>query len=287
MKKIYTRKPKRFFAFGCSFTNHMVESWADIIAYELKVPFYNYGRGGAGNQYIFNTIMQADLIHNLTSEDLVMVCWTNVCREDKYLNNEWVTPGNIFTQDVYNDKYIKKWVDPLNYSLRDFAVFKAVADFLQNKNIEHHFMKMIDFDIINQWDPTQKLSDQTKYTNTVNNLLGLYKPYLDNIHKSFYEILWNNNVQKKFELEKIEVHHKFRDGHPDVRDQLKYLQSIFDINFSEETLSAVELQYKESIRQIAIYSEKHNGDFKKIYKDMELNYTKLSKQFHGNLGNII
>lgn len=287
MKKIYTKKPKRFFAFGCSFTHHMVESWADIIAYELKVPFYNYGRSGAGNQYIFNTIMQADLIHQFNQEDLVMVCWTNVCREDKYLHNEWITPGNIFTQNVYNNKYIKNWADPLNYSLRDFAVFKVVSDFLKNKNIEHHFMKMIDFDLINQWDPTQKLSDQNKYTNTVNRLLELYKSYLDNIHRSFYEVLWNNDLEKKFELEKLEIHSKFRDGHPNIKEQLNYLQAVFDTNFSKDTLDTVAEQHVKSVNLIRTYSEKYNGNFDSIWKNMQVNYAKISNQFHGNLGNII
>lgn len=287
MKPLYTKKPKRFFAFGCSFTNHMIESWADIVAYDLKVPFYNYGRGGAGNQYIFNTVMQADLIHNITSDDLVMVNWTNVCREDKYLNNKWVTPGNIYTQDVYDNSYIKKWADPLNYSLRDFASFKAVADLLKNKGIEHHFMKMIDFDIINQWDTSQKLSEQTRYENTVNRLLEMYKPYLDNIEKSFYEVLWNNDVHKKFELERTQVHPKFRDGHPDVSDQLQYLQAVFETGFSKDTLDSVATQHAESIRQIRIYSEKYNGHFDGIGKNMYANYTKLSRPFRSDLGYII
>jgi hypothetical protein len=286
MKKIYTKTPSRFFAFGCSFTNHTVESWADIIAYELKVPFYNYGRGGAGNQYIFNAIMQADLIHKLTEDDLVMVCWTSVCREDRYLRNHWHTPGNIFSQDMYDAKYIKQWADPLNYSLRDFAVFKAVADLLKHKNIEHHFMKMIDFDIIDQWEMTQKLTSQTQYADTVVRLLEMYRPYLDNINKSFYEILWNNNLTKKFETEKTQVHNKFRDGHPDIREQLSYLQSIFDTVFSKDTVCAVDAQYIKSVNQIRISSEKYNGRLERIQEDLTKNFKKFSSPYNRNLGSI-
>ena len=61
MIELFSKKPTRIFTFGCSFTDYIWPTWANIIAYDLNIPFHNYGRGGAGNQFIFNTIMQAEI----------------------------------------------------------------------------------------------------------------------------------------------------------------------------------------------------------------------------------
>ena len=73
MKPLYKNKPKRLFTFGCSFTEWIWATWANILAYELDVPFYNFGKPGAGNYYIANQISQADAIFNFTKDDLVIV----------------------------------------------------------------------------------------------------------------------------------------------------------------------------------------------------------------------
>ena len=69
-KFVDKQKIKRFFSFGCSFTRYAWTTWSDIIAEELKVPYYNYGGAGAGNQYIFNTVMQADAFYKFDENDL-------------------------------------------------------------------------------------------------------------------------------------------------------------------------------------------------------------------------
>ena len=74
---------------------------------DLDIPFYNYGQSGAGNQYIANMIAQANAVHKFAPDDLIMVCWTNVCREDKWHNGQWATPGNIYTQNIYSVLVIK------------------------------------------------------------------------------------------------------------------------------------------------------------------------------------
>ena len=55
MKMLITLEPKRIFTFGCSFTNYLWSTWANILGYEFReAEFYNFGKSGAGNQYIFN-----------------------------------------------------------------------------------------------------------------------------------------------------------------------------------------------------------------------------------------
>lgn len=245
MTKLITQQPNRMFAFGCSFTGTSWANWADIIAQDLQIPYYNYGMGGAGNQYIFNVIMQADGYFNFNEDDLVIVSWTNVCREDRYVNNRWVSPGNIFTQEVYNQQYVRQWADPFGYAVRDFASIKATAELLKNRKSQYHFLKMIDFDFINQWNQQATLSQEP--LDNYANLANLYQPYLSEIHRSFFEVLWNNDINIKFAQEKEEVGPFFADGHPSVAEHFKYLTTIFSHNFSTDTAEKVQIAHNATI----------------------------------------
>ena len=144
MSQLITIQPQRLFAFGCSFTNYYWPTWVDIVAQELQIPYYNYGQAGAGNQYIFNKLMQADSYYQFDKNDLVIVCWTNVAREDRYAHGHWETPGNIYTQSSYDEKFVRQWADPVGYAVRDFATIKAVAGFLSGRQTQHHFLEFID-----------------------------------------------------------------------------------------------------------------------------------------------
>lgn len=231
--KLYNQTPKRFFAFGCSFTHYNWSTWADIIGCELGIPYWNYGKGGGGNQYIFNTIMQADSYHNFTDQDLVIVCWTNVCREDRYIGDHWETPGNIFNTNIYDAEFICKWVDPVGYAVRDFATIKAVDNFLENKRLQYHFLKMINLEQIDQLNTTRKLDSAAK------ELTELYAPSLNKIQRSYFEVLWNNDINIKFEKTKQEIGPNTFEVHPTVNEHFEYLQTIFDYEFSNKTKELV------------------------------------------------
>ncbi len=250
MKPLLTRKPKRFFAFGCSFTNYCFPTWADIIALELKVPYWNYGQSGAGNQYIFNMLMQADCLYQFNKDDLVIVEWTNIAREDRYLmaKQKWVSPGNIYSaspsRDEYefiNDTYIEKWADPFYYALRDFAIIKAAIDFFDNKKVQYHQLKMIDLEMFDHFQPNKSLENVSK------ELLKLYNPYLSHIEKSFYDVLWNNDLRIKYDMQSSEIGPFFKDGHPSVMEHLKYLQTVFDCEFSKDTIEQSKLAHSTII----------------------------------------
>jgi len=239
VKALIKHKPKRFFAFGCSFTNYCFPTWADIIALELKVPYWNYGQSGAGNQYIFNMLMQADCHYQFNEDDLIIVEWTNIAREDRYLMAEqkWVSPGNMYTKspsrdkfEFVNDTYIKKWADPFHYALRDFATIKAAMDFFDNKKVQYQQLKMVDLEMFDHFKPDESLE------NISAELLQLYNPYLSRIEKSFYDVLWNNDLRIKYDMQRREIGSFFKDGHPSVIEHLRYLQTVFDFEFSKDTI---------------------------------------------------
>ena len=237
--KLITRKPKRLFTFGCSFSNYNWGGmWPEIVAYDLNIPYYNYGLCGCGNQYMACMLMQADIFYKFNSDDLVIVQWTNVCREDRYVWGEWLTPGNIFTQNVYDDRYVKKWADPEGYLLRDLTSIQFVDTFLASKECQYHFLSMV-----NIASTPDQYSDDTKI---FNNITGIFSNTLAKIHKSFYEVLWNNTISIKKLRDSQLIDNKYFDGHPHPAETLEYLQKTFtEHTFDARTIQSVgELQHK-------------------------------------------
>jgi len=126
-------KYKRFFAFGCSFTGYWWPTWADVLAKDMpQAEFYNMGYCGAGNLMISNRIYEANLKLKFNKDDLVIVMWSTFCREDRYINNRWECPGNIFTQQVYSENFVKKFADPKGYLIRDLSLISYTKCFLES-----------------------------------------------------------------------------------------------------------------------------------------------------------
>ena len=236
---MFIRKFNRLFTFGCSFTQYFWPLWPEILSYELNVPLYNFGRCGAGNQYIFNMLMQADNVYKFNNDDLIIVSWTNVCREDRFKKHTWHTPGNIFSQSIYSKNFVEEWGDPIGYCLRDFATIKSTTSFLKNKQCQYSMLSMCNLlDIVDQWDTNKKFPD------LIDQISNLYYDTLSEINKSFYEILWNNDLSVKYDLDS-KIHRKFVDGHPLLIECLKYLEIIYEYKFKADTIDRVNIIQKE------------------------------------------
>lgn len=133
----------RLFAFGCSFTNYRWSTWADCLAPEFDY-FENWGQSGAGNQFIFNSVIEADQRHQFGTDDTVVVCWTSIDREDRYVDRRWHTPGNaFFATNVFNTEYLKTHIDERGYLIRDLAAIKAVKTLLESRpGVRWEFLSM-------------------------------------------------------------------------------------------------------------------------------------------------
>jgi len=277
--KLITRAPSRFFAFGCSFTQHRWPTWADIVGHELGLTVNNFGRGGSSNQYAFNKLMQADNYFQINENDLVIICWTSVAREDRYLDGRWYTPGNIYSQNTYDEKYIKKWADPMYYLLRDYAIIKAVKEFLEKRQCQYHFLKMCDFDLMDTWNNTDKFNNHTLTEN--------YSDVLASVQKSFFEVLWNNDLSYKRKMEKL-IHPKLDDGHPMPIEALTYLQTVFDHDFNDATKETVNRSQSTVIKLIQDFLDVNPREryFDDFFKKDEAIWPTLTPESHGTFSNI-
>ena len=255
--QLYHTYPKRLFCFGCSFTQYLWSTWANILGTEFHdAEFYNFGKSGAGNHYIFNAIMQADSVYTFNHEDLVIVQWTNVSREDRYLEpgrdgheskhgleyGAWITPGNIYTQDVYNEEWRDKYFSEYGAIIRDLAFIKGAYELLKHRT-QWHFIQMNNLtEYANQWDPGKKIEERPRvFGNTrLEDFKKIYSGVINSLKPSFYDVLFNNNWMQKFKSDKKLINKNFQDGHPHPLEHYDYLKRIFKHEWRDETDKAVE-----------------------------------------------
>ena len=194
-------KYRHIWCIGCSFTDYATDTWADILA--KYYPVTNLGRSGAGNQYIFQTLWELEISGRILPDDLVMVQWSSVFRESRRYKGEWITSGNMWTQETYPNDFIKNFCDPNEFFHRDMSLIRATQKGLLNR-YSHHEFSMCPLTQINQYHNRQ-LNCDTDYAEIV-----------DRILPSFYEVLWNNDIQSRGV-----------NRHPTPEEHLSYLKQVF------------------------------------------------------------
>lgn len=210
---------KRFFAFGCSLTKYNWPTWADIISQEVP-EYYNYAKSGGGNLFISNSIVEANLTHKFTENDLVIVMWSSVTREDRYKNNTWETPGNIFTQGDIDMSFVSKWADERFYLIRDLALIEQTSVYLNQLPCDSDMLKMVDFE-------ETKIEDNIK-GNHVEDILKLYEPTMQKVKPAIVDVVYNG-LWPKLPMRGWNGSGQTIDYHPTPLGHLKYLQSFYTV----------------------------------------------------------
>jgi hypothetical protein len=233
-------KYKRFFSFGCSFTDYHWMTWSDIISEEIS-DSYKYAKTGAGNFYIFQAFSEASLKHKINKNDLVMIMFSNVTREDRFTKKRgWITPGNLYYQDEYDKDFVNKFLCHHGYLMRDLNLVHALSMMLDSIGCDYVFMSMVPFQ--SQQSDHQLMTD-VKY------LEKFYSQTLLKIRPSVFETIFNsdwNSIKERPSYFVPWQKNKFIDNHPTPAEHLKYLKHIFPkIKFNEATLKKVQ---EESLR---------------------------------------
>lgn len=227
LEKIDFTKYKRFFAFGCSFTDYYWPTWANAIANEIPES-YNYGKCGAGNMFIFHSLMEANIRHNIGPNDLVLIMWTNVTREDRYIDS-WNTPGNIYSQSIYPKEFVKNFITYKGCLLRDLNAIHAVDQTLKFWKADYDFMSMVDIFAEEQYSGIEK-NEAHDVKMLYKDVANLIKP---SIHKVIYNYDWNSKTMAKMLVRSNSI---ANDPHPLPLFHLEYLQKTYDIDFSQNTI---------------------------------------------------
>jgi hypothetical protein len=182
----------RLFTFGCSFTNYRWNTWADCLAPEFD-EFQNWGQSGAGNEFIFNSVMEADQRQHFGADDTVIVCWTTATREDRYIDGRWHTLGNMFTCPIYDKDYLKTHVDEHGLLIKTLAYIKSVKTLLENRPRVHwKFLSVSDIESLN-----------------------IYQDVVDSILPSYQKVLFLNGWPNRN-----------GDPHPSPEEHLQFVDAV-------------------------------------------------------------
>lgn len=231
---------KRLFAFGCSYTAYMWSTWADIIGTEFS-EYQNWAQTGAGNFYMFASIMEAHQRCKFTADDTVIVCWTNVTRDDRYVNG-WRTLGNVFTQTLIDQKWVRENITERGCIIRDLACIAATTHFLRSIGADWKYISMVPLLQTDQYD-TKQLPEFE-----VQDVIDCYRDIINLIGPSYQEILKDRKMLSW-------------DMHPSPQDHLDYVDRVLpEYRISSQT----RLQIAEEERKVRSMtaSQKNYTDYK-------------------------
>ena len=232
------KKYKRFFAFGCSITKYFWPTWADIIGKEIPV-YENWADLGAGNHYIFNSIVETNAKYKFDQDDLVIVMWSSIHREDRYKNNKWEKMRDQLADDVAVALY-----DERGFLMRDLAYITAAKEVLRHADCRFTAMHVFWHGDNHQSDAFKEASkhiwagepfDHSQVYN--GDVLEHYKETLKFFDGSMCETVFD------FDWDNTKYPKKFKDFHPMPLEQLQFINTVWpDLTISDSTVEWVNEQ---------------------------------------------
>ena len=135
---------KRVFTYGCSVTQHIWPTWADIVLHSARINCYsvfNAGRSGIGNTGIKRSVIQTHEKYSITEADTLLVMWTSWLREDRLTQydtlrnpkdvepNNYVTHtrcGNVLNTPFYTDRFIRDYFNLDHYIINSISEISMV-----------------------------------------------------------------------------------------------------------------------------------------------------------------
>jgi hypothetical protein len=223
-KDIDYSRYKRVFMFGCSFTSYWWPTWANIIS--LMMPDaekYNFGKTGGGNLYIAERIIAANQRYKFNDQDLILIMWSTHCREDRYIENVWETPGNIFTQNYYSQDFVKKYSCVRGYMIRDLALMTMIKHTLTMIPSHAVVLKSVEPDYDRHW---------YLGTEDLDEVIELYKDTIYDMPMPLYETMktanggWIMGTYYYWPEAQGSSKEKFGDYHPNPDMYMDYLEKI-------------------------------------------------------------
>lgn len=195
---------RRIWCFGCSFTRYSWPTWADLLAQHYPVTVT--AEPGWGNYRIFRELWLKDQQGLIQPDDLVMICWTSVCREDRYWLHNWHGGGNIWTNSQYDDNFIKRYADPDHFLMRDRALIWSTTRALDGV-CDHTHISIGPMTLLDQYDSRHI---------AINESFPQQPNLFPSIHSNFYDVLWGGSVPTGRS-----------DAHPTTEEHREFLNRVY------------------------------------------------------------
>lgn len=211
-------KVKRIFVFGCSFTQYVWPTWANMVHRQApSAEFYNFGLCGSGNISIVCKLTEINAKMSFNENDLVAIMWTTYCREDRYVSQRggWMMTGNIFTQKDYDEKFVEQFADPKGYMIRDLGLIVMATQWLKLQKCQTLLLPSVPFDYQQKEDDPE-----------VKKILETYEPILSTYPRSMFDL----ELERVFtwgHIYRDDVNdHDTKDYHPSPIRYWNYLQKV-------------------------------------------------------------
>ena len=231
---------QRFFTFGCSLTNYIWPTWADIIAQEIPEHF-NYGYQGAGNLFISNQVVEANLRHKFDKNDLIIIMWSEISREDRYKNDEWITSGNVYGFGLkgLDRSFVYQWANTRFYLIRDLALIELTQTYLEKIKCDFDMLSMIDIGAVHrQW-----IIDSSR----VDDVLEHYRETLKSIKPSMLTSVFDGEWEKTPIVGSNGKGQKY-DLHPTPLKHYSYIETLYP-NLVTNKMKSFADEYHQSLLQ--------------------------------------
>lgn len=264
-------KSKRFFAFGCSFTNYFYPTWADFVGYNFD-EFYNFGNPGLSNKTIGERLVEVDSNFAFNENDTVIISLSGLGRYNFLVetpdSKTAIWGGGDLEKDA-SDAYILG-----NKKLR---YYYDIIKFMRDK-----FWKR-KWGIYHTW-LTVKTAKRILVSNQVNHKIfcGLDMQFyrdkellgLDNQEVNMVEEIYNMlDIKESLqEFNDTQPANRFGDSHPFIDAHYKFVEKYMPEFTSAQILNLYTEMFTESLQyneQSAAY--KALGKYKK-HKDCNILY---------------
>ncbi len=123
---------KRLFAFGCSHTNYLWPSWANILSLSFD-DFYNFGLAGTGDFRILNQIQRANERFKFGKNDYIGIALSCNHRYDtiERSGSRWIGLGSMYDEKYHKVKFLRELNDVGGYENK-LTVIKAIKQLLDS-----------------------------------------------------------------------------------------------------------------------------------------------------------
>jgi len=259
------RPIKRLFTMGCSFTKYFWPCWSEIVDLQLNPQeFYNFGDPGAGNSYINHTVQLNNLKYNFGPDDMIMICWSNILRNDWFIDYEWSAEGNMLFGGKYNSLLPDKLKLPEHCLARDLVNMVGTIQLLDQIGCQHHHFSMNTMFATDDHRTYEVFHETIIQSDYIRPLIDYCSPYLN---KSFYDVL-EDSVRENWlnHFPEDEFNGNEWDQHPMPLHHLNYLQSVFpDTQFNNNVVLACEKAEQRAV-DILIDTPRNTEYFKTYFE---------------------
>jgi hypothetical protein len=243
----------KLFTVGCSLTRYVWPTWADILGRSFD-QFENWGHSGIGNRAIFERTIELIATSQPTSDDLIIIQWTNPYRFDAHKINHdipvrWACAGNLGNWP----RELAEVVDcEFSYVYHTCNFIIACKNVLENKKLKYIFFLKDDLQ-----PDMEKFSELDIYAPEINNIEWFY-PISEWVRESGLPL-------KEFKQRDFFNLKTLKDEHPTPMAHYLYLEQILN----QELNLKLDKEWAMTADKLVFQSQGYKELFESLKNDLD------------------